>query len=91
MFCATCQAQNDAMSVRCYQCGTTLIAREEDRSPEAKRLVHGINSRVHAAVGAGAGAVLAWLVFGSHTATVVSGFIGGCVGRWIALRSSNGL
>jgi hypothetical protein len=55
MQCPSCAHLNAAMSVRCLQCGTTLIHEAEGSSPVAKRASHDLDSRLLGGVGASLG------------------------------------
>ena len=52
MFCPICNTQNLATSIRCSQCGTTLIHEAEGHSKEYKVVARAIDRRIYGGVGA---------------------------------------
>lgn len=91
MFCPSCNTQNDAMAIRCFQCHTQLILPEQDRAPEVKALVRGMNSRLYGAVGFVAFCVIGMLIFQNAVIASVMGIIGGALGRYIASQEDKGI
>lgn len=61
MTCPCCQAQNSATSVRCYQCGTTLIHEALGHSDGAKQAIRYLDNNIYPKLGAGVGMVMALL------------------------------
>jgi len=52
MECPACNHLNTATSVRCIQCGTTLVHEAVGHSPGYRATVNEMDSRIHGGVGA---------------------------------------
>jgi hypothetical protein len=91
MECPVCNYLNAATSVRCLQCGTTLIHEAVGHSPEYKRTVANMDHRMYGGIGAFFGLGLAGalsLAAGASNREIygfaVGGaFVGGILGRLV--------
>ena len=87
MFCPACNNQNDAMATHCYQCRTQLIVPSQDRAPEVKAVVRSMNSRMYGGIGFGIFFGIGLLIFERPGISVLLGFAGNLIGRYIANRN----
>ncbi len=62
MYCSTCNTQNLATSVRCIQCGTTLIHEAVGHSDAFRKGALMIDTRMYSGIGAFLGLILAALL-----------------------------
>jgi|JI6StandDraft_1071083.scaffolds.fasta_scaffold73438_1 hypothetical protein len=100
MFCPTCNSQNLATSVRCNQCGTTLIYEAEGHSNAYKAGVMALDRRMYGGIGAFVGFCLSALLLNTvleslflnerlvYVSGVVVGGICGRVTAWLKWRHS---
>lgn len=58
MFCPTCNTSNLHTSIRCIQCGTSLIVQSVGASDSYDKYARPLNARMYAGVGATIGFVL---------------------------------
>lgn len=97
MQCPTCNHLNDAMSVRCLQCGTVLIHEAAGHSAAYKKAVRVLDARMYSGIGGLAGfftiAIALKFVFTQHwlsdaeivsaagVSAVLGAFTGGLLAR----------
>ena len=103
MICPACNTHNSATSVRCIQCGTTLIHEAVGHSTEYRKVADAIDNRMLGGIGAISGfflvAVMLKFVFTSfwlsdrqiYGLAVGGGFVGGILGRLFASFRRRGL
>ena len=98
MTCPVCNAQNSAMSARCLECGTILIAEAVPRSANVKKASDDLDLNLYSGYGGIAGFVigfLSWVAF-SQDESEAKFWLGFCVcagavlGRVIAWRKRMG-
>jgi len=88
MLCPACNTMNSAMTVRCIQCNTLLIPEAEGRAPEVKAVVRSMNSRFYGWVGFLAGFFIAGIATQKLGPSLLLGFVGSVLGRYIARRQA---
>jgi len=100
MFCPTCQSQNEATSVRCIQCGATLIYEAEGHSANYKRGAAMVDRRIFSGIGALLGWGFAFLMINTilestfinarhvYLAGIIGGAIVGQTLAWLKWRHS---
>jgi ribosomal protein S27E len=100
MPCPACQSQNEASSVRCIQCGTTLIYEAEGHSSAYKQGAAMIDRLMYSGIGAFLGLCLAFLMLDTlleniplnkrlvYLASSVAGSLCGRILAWSKWRRS---
>jgi hypothetical protein len=97
MDCPACHTQNSAMSVTCFQCGTTLIPEAKAHSSAYVRGARRLDSRMYAGIGSIIGVAGAFLLLNSaledwhvdkHRVVLACGVAGCILGRLIAWMRS---
>lgn len=100
MFCPTCQSQNAATSVRCIQCGETLIYEAVGHSANYERGAAMVDRRIFSGIGALLGWGFAFLMINTifestfinaryaYLAGIIGGAIVGQTLAWLKWRHS---
>ncbi|MBT0571336.1 hypothetical protein KIK84_13460 [Curvibacter sp. CHRR-16] len=91
MFCPTCNTQNSATSVRCFQCGTTLI-NEAVQSKASLDAEKSLDARLYGHIGAIAGfvlgmaanAIIPGVLLETRYTPIASAVLGFAIGRFFA-------
>lgn len=60
MLCPSCNTQNQAMTVRCLKCGSTLIHEAVGHSDDYKAAARNLDYRMYSGYGGLIGAALGW-------------------------------
>lgn len=93
MQCRACNSQNDATSVKCFQCGTTLIYEATGHSTAYIKGARRVDSYIYGLVGAIIAGALAVALFQTLLSDFnlnipliffISIFFGGLAGRFVA-------
>ena len=94
MTCHVCNAQNSAMTARCLECGTVLIAEAVPASSRLKQASNAINWEIYAGFGGLAGfavGFVSWMIVSQDDEVLfpwvaMLAVVGAALGRYIATQ-----